>query len=74
MDQEARYELKMQLMHEAILEVLSRGIERNIRSTPKRLPQTALFRGVGALPDDLDVIATAAATLVRVSGNDLQTG
>ena len=66
------YELQMQLMHEAILQVLSRGIERTTHFPMNGYRRRIYFEGLARLGNDLDLLASAAALLVRTAGHDLE--
>lgn len=67
-----RYELQMQLMHETVLELLSRGLERTTRFPQNGYRRRIYFEGLVQLGTDLSLIASAAALLVRYAGKDLQ--
>ncbi len=68
------HELQMQFMHEAILQVLSRGIERTTRFPMNGYRRRIYFEGMARLGNDLDLLASAAALLVRTAGRDLEAG
>ncbi len=74
MTEDDHYELQMQLMHEAVLQLLSRGIERTTRFPQNGYRRRIYFEGMARLGEDLSLVASAAAFLVRAAGNDLQTG
>jgi hypothetical protein len=69
-----KYELQMQLMHEAIIQILSRGIERTTRFPMNGYRRRIYFEGMARLGNDLDLLASAAALLVRAAGCDLEAG
>ena len=66
------YELHMQLMHEAILGLLSRGIERTTRLPLNGYRRRIYFEGMARLGEDLTLISAAAAVLIRTNGADLE--
>ena len=74
MSEAQTYELHMQLMEEAILQVLSRGIERTTRFPMNGYRRRIYFEGMARLGDELNLLASAAALLVRTAGRDLETG
>ena len=68
------YELQMRLMQEAIIQTLSRGIERTTRFPMNGYRRRIYFEGMAQLGRDLDLLASATALLVRASGRDLEGG
>ena len=75
MRSEARdYELQMQLMQEAILQTLSRGIDRTTRFPMNGYRRRIYFEGMARLGDELNLLASAAALLLRTAGRDLEAG
>jgi hypothetical protein len=68
------YEMQMQLMHEAVLGLLSRAIERTTRFPQNGYRRRIYFEGLARLGEDLTLISAAAAALVRTAGGDLETG
>jgi hypothetical protein len=72
MTENDRYELQMQLMHETILQLLSRGIKRTTRIPKNGYRRRIYFEGMARLGEELSLIASAAACLVRTAGEDLQ--
>ena len=74
MADDERYELQMQLMHETVLLLLSRGMERTMNFPQSGYRRRIYFEGMARLSDDLSLVASAAAVLVRTAGRDLQAG
>ena len=72
MSEDDRYEVQMQLMHETVLALLSRGIERTVSFPQNGYRRRTHFEGMARLADDLSLISTAAAVLVRTAGRDIQ--
>ena len=66
------FDRHMQLMQEAVLALLSRGIERTARFPQNGYRRRIYFEGMALLGEDLTLLARAAAALVRTSGADLQ--
>lgn len=69
-----RYEQQMQLMHGAVLDLLSRGMTRTTRFPKNGYRRRLYFEGIAILAADLKQVALTAAILVRTSGQDLQGG
>ena len=69
-----RYELQMQLMHEAVLQLLSRAMERTTRFPQNGYRRRTYFEGMAQLGEHLSLVSSAAAVLVRTAGHDLQAG
>jgi len=67
-----RYELQMQLLHETVLQLLSRGVERTIQFPQNGYRRRIYFEGMARLADDLSLVSAAAAALVRVAGRDIE--
>jgi hypothetical protein len=67
-----RYELHMQMMHEAIIQEFSRGLERAARLPQNGYRRKLYFEGVACLGESITLLAAAAAQLVRLAGKDLQ--
>ena len=74
MNDDDRYELQMQLMHETVLQLLSRAMERTTRFPQNGYRRRTYFEGMAQLGEDLSLVSSAAAVLVRTAGRDLQTG
>ena len=74
MTEEERYELLMQLMHETAIQLLSRGMERAVRFPVNGYRRRIHFEGMARLAEDLALLSSAAAVLVRTAGQDLQGG
>jgi len=72
MSDDDRYETQMQLMHETVLGLLSRGIERTVSFPRNGYRRRIYFEGMARLADDLSLISSAAAVLVRTAGRDIQ--
>ena len=68
-----QYELQMQLMHETVLRLLSRGVERTTLFPQNGYRRRLYFEGMARLAEDLGVVASAATILVRTAGLDIQT-
>lgn len=65
-------EYQVQGLHEAILALLSRALERSTRFPQNGYRRRQYFEGMAAIADDLDLLSRAAATLIRIAGSDLQ--
>jgi hypothetical protein len=74
MSEAQSYELQMQLMHEAILQVLSRGLARTTRFPLNGYRRRIYFEGMALVGSELNLLASAAALLVRTAGRDLEAG
>jgi hypothetical protein len=66
------YETQMQLMHETVLALLSRGLERTVSFPQNGYRRRIYFEGMARLAEDLNLISSAAAVLVRTAGRDIQ--
>ena len=67
-------EMQMQLMHEAVLGLLSRALEPTTRFPENGYRRRIYFKGMARMGEDLTLISAAAAALVRTAGADLETG
>ena len=74
MPEAQNYEPQMQFMHEVILQVLSRGIDRTTRFPLNGYRRRIYFEGMAQLGSELNLLASAAALLVRTAGRDLEGG
>jgi len=72
MSDDDRYETQMQTMHETVLTLLTRGIERTVNFPQNGYRRRLYFEGMARLADDLSLISSAAAVLVRTAGRDIQ--
>jgi hypothetical protein len=68
---DGRHEQQMQLMQETVIQLLSRAIERTTRFPQNGYRRRLYFEGMSRLGEDLSLIASAAACLVRDAGQDL---
>ena len=67
-----RYELHLQFMHETVLQLLSRGIERTTKIPQNGYRRRIYFEGMARLGEELSLVASMAAFLVRNAGEDLR--
>ena len=67
-----RYELQMQLLHETVLQLLSRAVERTTHFPQNGYRRRIYFEEMTRLADDLSLVSAAAAALVRVAGRDIE--
>lgn len=74
MTEQDRYELQMQFMHETVIQLLSRGIERTTKFPLNGYRRRIYFEGMARLGEELSLVASAAAVLIRTAGHDLQAG
>jgi hypothetical protein len=65
------HEAQIPWMHESVLQILSRGIERTTRFPQNGYRRRLYFEGLARLGEDLTLIAAAAAALTRINGSDL---
>lgn len=72
MSEDDRHETQMQVMHETVLVLLSRGMERTVSFPQNGYRRRVYFEGMARLADDLSLISSAAAVLVRTAGRDIQ--
>jgi hypothetical protein len=68
------YEQQMQLMQEAVIQMLSRAIERTTKFPQNGYRRRLYFESMARLGEDLSLLSSAAGLLVRSAGEDLQSG
>lgn len=73
-DSEMRYELQMQFMHEALTEILGRGVKRCAALPLNGYRRRIHFEGLAILGEEITLIAQGAALFVRIAGHDLEGG
>jgi hypothetical protein len=67
-----RYERQLEIMNEAIFDLLGRGMERSMRLPQNGYRRRTHFEGLAVLGEELTLIARTAAFFVRAAGQDLQ--
>lgn len=63
---------RVQGLHEAILALLSRALERSTRFPQNGYRRRQYFEGMATIASDVDLLSRAAAALIRIAGSDLQ--
>jgi hypothetical protein len=64
--------VQVKLMHEAVINLLSRAMDRTMRFPQNSYRQRLYFEGIALLGEDLTIVATAAAALTRLYDTDLR--
>jgi hypothetical protein len=63
---------QLQAMHEATLLLMRRALERSAHFPLNGYRRRIYFEGIALLARDLDLIASAASAIVRITGQDIQ--